>query len=35
MLQLNIPHDDVGEMHPPTEDPSFEIKDLHDYLKYI
>ena len=34
ILQLNIPPDDLGELPPPNEDPSFELKPLPDDMKY-
>ena len=34
LLQLHIPHDDLGELPPPKEDPSFELKPLPEELKY-
>ena len=33
-LQLNIPPDNLGELPPPKEDPSFELKPLPKDLKY-
>ena len=33
-MQLNIPADDLGELPPPKEDPSFELKPLPQDLKY-
>jgi len=31
---LNIPPDDLGELPPPKEDPSFELKPLPEDMKY-
>ena len=33
-MQLNIPPNDLGELPPPKEDPSFELKPLPKDLKY-
>jgi hypothetical protein len=33
-LQLHIPADDLGELPPPKEDPSFELKHLPKDMKY-
>ena len=32
--QLNIPPDNLGELPPPKEDPSFELKPLPEDMKY-
>jgi hypothetical protein len=34
LLQFHIPPDNLGELLPPKEDPSFELKHLRDDLKY-
>jgi hypothetical protein len=31
---LHIPPDDLGELPPPKEDPSFELKPLREDMKY-
>jgi hypothetical protein len=33
-LQLHIPPDDLGELPPPKENPSFELKPLPEDMKY-
>jgi hypothetical protein len=34
LLQLHIPPNNLGKLPPPKEDPSFELKPLHDDLKH-
>jgi hypothetical protein len=33
-LKLHIPPDNLGELPPPKENPSFELKPLLEYMKY-